>query len=128
MLYARWALRNDVNFSLQSTSTTEMTVEGVEDVYGILTGVSIRINGCKVADGGREGVVIEGDIVLAPEQHDLDRGGQDQADGVAKFGGPLERRPQRRVGPVALGDQPADFTARPLRHVAPLPAPKFRKT
>ena len=38
----RWALRNDVSFSLQSTSTTEMTVEGVEGVYGILTGVSIR--------------------------------------------------------------------------------------
>ena len=42
MLYARWALRNIVSFSLQYTSSTEMTAERVEGVYGILTGVSIR--------------------------------------------------------------------------------------
>jgi hypothetical protein len=42
MLYARWALGIDVNSFLQYTSPTEMTVERVEGVYGILTGVSIR--------------------------------------------------------------------------------------
>jgi hypothetical protein len=42
MLYARWALGNDVSSFLQYTSPTEMTVERVEGVYGILTGVSIR--------------------------------------------------------------------------------------
>jgi hypothetical protein len=42
MPYARWALRTVVSFSLQYTSPTEMTAEGVEGVYGILTGVSIR--------------------------------------------------------------------------------------
>ena len=29
-------------------------MEGVEGVYGILTGSAFGINGCKVADGGRE--------------------------------------------------------------------------
>ena len=42
MLYARRALRYDVNSFLQYTSPTEMTAEGVEGVYGILTGVNIR--------------------------------------------------------------------------------------
>ena len=54
ILYARWTLSNDVSFLLQFTSQTEMTVEGVEGVYGILTGSAFGINGCKVADGGRE--------------------------------------------------------------------------
>ncbi len=68
------------------------------------------------ADGGRVGLVVQGDVVRPPEHHDLDLGRQDQPDRVAQLLGPLAGRPQGRIGPVAFRDQPADFTACPFRH------------
>ena len=67
--------------------------------------------GMLVPDRRRIGIVVQRDLLRAPEQHDLRLRGQHHRQRVAQHRRPVLYRPQRRGGPVMRGDPPPHVAA-----------------
>jgi hypothetical protein len=95
----------------RSPHAVEQRFQVIPQLAPVLVSRPPESSGVLVADGGRISVVIEGAVVIAPEQDDLDIGRQDDVHHSAKGPRPVRRIAEAEFAPVAFAHQPAKIAA-----------------